>query len=293
MTVSTRPAGTAVEIPEKIDKVSFKAKTHLWEPQLKALCTRGFTPDRIISAALDCALKNPQIFDCDPKSIYLAMAKCARLSLDPGDGIDLVPLNNTVKQKVNGEWVETKVLMLEAWTGYKGLKALAIRQRLIRSMEEFCVYTGDEFTWALGLDAMLRHVPTSVAKRGELRGAYSIIRLPGGAKTFHYMPLEDIELIRKGSRSWGPKKYPAPIPWYCMKTVVRDYLSRQPQSGALAEAMADDDTAHVQTVDPETGEVLGAPAHNVVAADPPAPDDPSLDEILREDRRTVEREGGA
>jgi phage RecT family recombinase len=235
---------TVATIPEKTSKVTFKQDTAPWESQLAPLCIRGFTPGRILAGALNAGLKNPQIFECTPQSIFLALAKVARLALDVGEGIDLVPLNLKVNYRDGqGEWKSKHVLTLEAWTGYKGLKALASRQNIIRSMEETCVYEGDTFDFEKGLSEWLRHKPTSAAKRGNLRGAYSVIRLPGGAKTFHYMPIEDIEGIRVQSKQWGPEKVKTCPDWYAMKTVVRDYLSRQPQSGALAEALAYDDTA--------------------------------------------------
>lgn len=194
---------------------------------------RGFTAERLIAEAVEAATKEPKLLEAHPKSMYLALMKCARWGLDIGDGVYLVPINS--KQGMT----------VEAWPSYHGLKALAIRQGLVRGMEEYPVYAGDEFHYELGLDAQLRHIPTSEAKRGELRGAYTIIRLPGGVRTFHYLPVEDIESIRSNSRSWGPSQAKLCPPWYAMKTVVRDWLSRQPKSGALAEALEVDDTVQL------------------------------------------------
>lgn len=230
---------TSLILPDKTTKATFKTDVERWQPELAKLCSKGFTPDRIIAGALHAGIKNPAIFECDPKSIFLAFCKCARLRLDVGEGIDLVPLNQTIKTAQGPK----KVPMLEAWVSYKGLKALAKRENIIRGMDEYCVYEGDAFDYARGLNERLEHKPTSAAKRGKLRGAYSIIWLPRGIKTFHYLPIEDIEKVRAKSRSWGPEQYAACPDWYAMKTVVRDYLSRQPQSGALGEAIQSDDTA--------------------------------------------------
>lgn len=257
--------GTAVAIPEKMTKLSFKQDTARWVDELGRVCHKRVTPEGIVSSALHVGIKNPQIFDCEPKSIFLALAKCARLGLYPGGGgMALVPLNNKVK--VKGEW--TKVLQLEAWPEYQGLKALAIRQRMIAAMEEHCVKERDDFDFGLGLEPYLRHRPAST-NRGALTGAYSVIRLSGGGRTFHYMPIEDIEKIRATSRSWGPKDYPVCPDWYAMKTVVRDWMGRQPKEGALGEALALDDTAPAALMDPETGEVLesGEPVGALAAGD--------------------------
>jgi recombination protein RecT len=219
--------GTAVARPSTKD---FKVDIARLQNDLATVAYRGFTADRLMAEAVEAATKEPKILEASPKSLYLALMKCARWGLDIGEGVYLVPLN------VKGS------MTVEAWPSYQGLKALAIRQGLVRGMEEFVVYTGDEFDHELGLDAFLRHVPAPAAKRGELRGAYTIIRLPGSVKTFHYLPIEDIELTRANSRSWGPSQVKACPPWYAMKTVVRDWLSRQPKAGTLADALSVDDT---------------------------------------------------
>jgi recombination protein RecT len=207
---------------------------------------RGFTAERLLAECVEAATKEPKILEAHPRSVYLALMKCARWGLDIGDGVYLVPLNSK-----NG-------MTVEAWPSYHGLKALAIRQGLVRGMDEFPVYSGDEFEYELGLDARLRHVPASSAKRGELRGAYTIIRLPGGVKTFHYLPIEDIEVTRANSRSWGPTQVKGCPPWYAMKTVVRDWLSRQPKAGALADALEVDDTVQARPANvDEDGVVIG------------------------------------
>ena len=266
---------TALAIPAEISKVSFRTDIERWAPQIQQVAYKGFTPERVLAAALHAAVKEPKLFQATPHSLCLALMRCARLGLDIGETIHLVPLAS------NGK------ITVEAWPDYKGLKALAIRQRLVNSMEEFPVYQGDTFDYALGVESYLRHKPCLAAQRGPLIGAYSVIRLPFGGKTFHFLPLEDIEAVRAKSRSWSPAKgYKTCPPWYAMKTVVRDYLNRQPKLGALAEAMASDDTEPETAYDPETGEVL-TPAQITPGPidEPPAalgrtPDDEQLDQLL-------------
>lgn len=255
--------------------VGFKANVEKWSPELAKVAYRGFTADRVLTAALHAAVHEPKLFDATPVSLRLALVKVARWGLDIGDTVHLVPLQTKVKR--NGQ--ETYVTRVEAWPDYKGLKALAMRQGIVRGMEEFPVYAADRFEYALGLDAFLRHVPVAAKDRGKLIGAYSIIRLPYGAKTFHYLPIEDVDAIRKSSRSWGLEKFPACPPWYAMKTVVRDYLNRQPKQGALSEALAADDTEPEPPidVDPETGEIL---SQRPAALDQRTPADDDLDRRL-------------
>jgi recombination protein RecT len=219
------------------------------EPALVKVLPKHFTPDRVITAALMAASKQPDIATCSKESIALAIMKCARLGLDIGEDIHLIP----VKGK------------LEAWPDYKGLMRLAMQGGLVRDMVPYVVYKGDTFSYALGLEEYLKHQPCAAEKRGPLIGAYVIITKRYGVRTFHYMPIEDIETRRKASRSWGPRDYPACPEWYAKKTVIRDWLNRQPKSAKLSEAMSEDDLP--PNLDTETGELVS----EVAEADPYAP----------------------
>lgn len=267
----------------------FKADVKTWEPQLAAVAPKWFTPERITTLALQAAVHQPELQQVTKASLYLALIKVARWALDIGDGVHLVPL----RQKfTDSDGREGTRLIVEAWPDYKGLKALAIREGIVRSMDEYCVWKGDEFDYGLGLDAYLRHKPCAAARRGELLGAYTIITKPRGVRTFHYMPIEDVEQIRKSSRSWGPRKYPKCPPWYAMKSVVRNYLNRQPKTGVMASALEADESLELM-VDRSTGEIL-TPASPTQAIEPaPATQDTaeSMDEDLALDRAIATREG--
>lgn len=232
--------GTALTKPDQL-----RASIEPMADQLAAVAPKWFTPERIIAATLSAAAKDAAIFEADRKSLYLSLMKVARWGLDIGDGVDLVVVGGKV----------------DAWPDYRGLKALAIRQGLIRNAEEYVVYQGDAYTYEAGLNPILRHQPSGAG--GPIVAAYTIITLPRGLRTFNWMWLADIERIRAKSRSWGPGKVKDCPPWYAKKTVIRDYLNRQPKSGVLADAMkADDITDEPERVeaptviDPATGEVL-------------------------------------
>lgn len=248
--------GTAMAIPATTSKQSFKTDVSVWAPQLRQLIsTKGFTPERILAGAMSAALTNPDIFECDPTSIFLALAKAARLGLDIGEsGLYLVPLNKKISGKNGAQdrWLK----VCEGWVDYRGLKLLAIRAGLIRHMDEFVVYANDRFEYELGLRPRLEHKPTTNAEaRGLIVGGYSVIERRGLPTTFHYMPIDEIEARRAKSKSWSPEKFKLPPAWWVKKATVRDYLGHQPKTPEMIEALAADDTAE-ETVDLETGEIL-------------------------------------
>jgi recombination protein RecT len=284
MTAAAKPeVGTAVALPTQITKASFKTDVARWAPEIEKVATRGFTSDRVLAAALQAAVHEPKIFEATPQSLYLALMKSARWALDIGDTCHLVPLNKKISKR--GE-PDRYAVIVELWPDYKGLKALAMRQGIIRGMEEFVVFEGDQFDYQLGMDAFLRHQPNAnPAKRGKITGAYTVIRLPHNDRSFNYMPIDDIEAIRAKSKSWGPTAYPKCPAWYAKKTVVRDYLNRQPKQGALSEALAADDT---EEFDRETGEVFAQPQ----ISGPAASDDPELDD-RKLDEELLDQEDGS
>jgi phage RecT family recombinase len=192
--------------------------------EMAAVCFRYITPERIIAATLAAAVKESAIYEADRKSLYLALMKVARWGLDIGDGVDLVVIGGKV----------------DAWPDYRGLKALAMRQGIIRTSEEYVVFEGEPFEYEQGSAPRLKHTPLGIPGK-SLVGAYTSITLPHNRATFNFMYLHQIEAIRAKSRSWGPGKIKDCPPWYAKKTVIRDWLNRQPKSGAMADAFKHDD----------------------------------------------------
>lgn len=180
--------GTAVA---RVDQL--KQAVEPMTPELAAVCFKGFSPERIKASLYVAAAKNPEIFDADRRSLYIALMRVARYGLDIGDGIDLVPLN----KKQGNDWIKT----VEAWPDYKGLKALFIRHGIIRGAEETVVYEGETYRYEKGIDPILQHIPLSGDPLRPMVAAYSIIRLPRGEKTFNWLWLPQIEAVRAKSRS--------------------------------------------------------------------------------------------
>ena len=241
VTVSKKDAGKEIQTKILVD----------WADQINGTAWKNFDAARMAAGFAQAASKEPKLLEATPTSLFLALSNIARWGLDIGEGAHLVAISGRA----------------EAWPDYRGLKALAMRQGLIRHMEEYVVYEGDEFEYAFGLSPYLKHRPCSETLRGPLVGAYTVIEIRGLHPKFHFMPIADIERIRAKSRSWGPKQIRDCPPWYAKKTVVRDWLNRQPKVGALAEALAHDDVPEGEAVDVATGELLTpTPEHKQLVA---------------------------
>jgi len=227
-----------------------------WAERINRTAYKGFDAHRMAAGLAQAAAKDPALLECTPASMFLALSNIARWGLDIGDGAHLVWVNAKTGPKGQEQWVR----QAQAWPDYRGLKALAMRQGIVRRMEEFVVYEGDEFDRTQGLSETLYHKPCPEAKRGKITGAYTIITLPFQSKTFHYLPIGEIEQVRAKSKSWGPKFHTDCPPWYAMKTVCRNWLNRQPKTGVLGEALRHDDTEEIPEGEIEVPVASGAVA---------------------------------
>lgn len=224
-------AGTQLaKVPQ--DKDGVKALVQRMAPQIQALGGKYITPQAVLALTLDAAGKNPQLLECTNASLMRSLVKVSRLGLVIGEDVHLVPVKDS-----------SRGLQCEAWLDYRGMKKLLKRAGIIRDMREAPVYQHDKFEMELGLEERLVHIPKFPGDRGKLVGAYSIIQLPHGRKTFHFMSLDEIEAVRRGSRQWSPAKVAECPPWWAMKCVVRDWAARQPLSADLKLALQADDTA--------------------------------------------------
>jgi recombination protein RecT len=223
--------------------------------RITPLLPKGVALERIAQEIHFAAKKNDDFLKATPESILRAVARGVQLDLIFGESLHLVRFGTECTLVVD----------------YKGLAELAQRSGAARAVEADCVYEGDVFEFEKGLDAKLRHIPTSPTKRGKMLGAYCVIRRGGGVSTFDFMPMEDIEVIRKKSKSWSPDKVGPCPPWYAMKTVTRRTLKLVPKNPKLIIALAAaDDLEEIPAGDFEVMEPTGPQLTAGPVADLPA-----------------------
>jgi recombination protein RecT len=200
--------------------------------QIQPFLPQGASVDAVAHAVQLAALKNPQLLAAIPSSLVVAVTRGLRAGLDIGEEWHLLTFKNKdLSAKHNRD-----VYDVIGHADYKALAHLAIAAGAVRYVDPHIVREGDEFAYQLGLDKRLDHRPQ--AKRGaKITGAYVILTLPYGMREFHYMERADIEVVRQKSKSWA-KQALEDIPWYALKTVVRQGLKLLPKDKRLAKALA-------------------------------------------------------
>lgn len=239
------------------------------EEQIRPFLPVGVSYARVVAAAQLAAMKTPALHQCTPQSLVMSIAKILQWGLEIGETAHLVPFGRECTPIAD----------------YKGLAHLMIEFGAVRHVDARCVYANEFFEQVQGSDARITHQPLADAKaRGALIGAYCILRLPFQQVVFDFMPIADIDAIRKAhSKQWGKGDCPA---WYAKKTVVRQVakliLKGRKASRALdvIEQDAQQEFGAI-TADVDDDEIV-APQQPLRLERSPAPDEAtmSLEEAL-------------
>jgi len=195
--------------------------------ELGKVLPKSMDRERFVRSTLIALSKSPNVLACTPNSILRCLLEAASEGLEPTGlfgGAWLVPFGN----------VCTLI------RSYVGLCKLVRRSGEIASIEARVIRDGDMIELEYGLEQRFRHVP-SIPPRGEIVGAYSMVRLLNGAVSVEMMARDEIEKVRAVSkaRNSGPWK-----DWYeemARKTVLRRHCKYLPLDDLAVQAIQADD----------------------------------------------------
>jgi recombination protein RecT len=228
---------------------------------------RGFDADRFSRLLLTAANTTPALFECDPTSFLAAGVSAAQLGLEPNDARGLaylLPYNDSKRGKI-----------VQLIIGYRGMMDLARRSGMVSSINAFPVYEGDEFTYALGLDPTLHHVPADGDEDPrKMTHVYAVAKVNGDPQ-FVVMTRKQIDKTRNGVKG-SDSPY---SPWskhyveMARKTAIRRLCKYLPQTVEMAQALAVEERPlnlsdmgqityegadHDDAIDLDTGEIMPA-----------------------------------
>lgn len=153
--------------------------------------------ERFIQLAYQAVVRSPELLKCSPESLIVSIMKAAEIGLEPtgSAGGHLVPM------RTNVGYVASFI------PDYRALIRLAIQSGSVASVESHVVRSGDTFSYTLGLDKKLLHIP-SLAGDGEITHVYAIAWLPPGCGTnsrFEIMTKSEIDGVAfRRKRDGGP-----------------------------------------------------------------------------------------
>ncbi len=231
----------------------------------------GMSQERFARLLLTAANTNPGLLECSPRSFLAAGVTAAQLGLEPNDprGLAyLIPFND----KKRGRIVNFIV-------GYRGMIELARRSGMVTSIFAYAVYEGDVFSYKLGLDPDLQHIPNPDGDEDpkKITHAYAVAKI-GGDSQFVVLTRKQVEKARSSSRG-SDSSY---SPWQthyaemAIKTAIRRLCKMLPQSvemakadtlderplniGDLGQVVADDEALEVNELDEAKAAAIEATA---------------------------------
>ena len=250
-----------------------------FKQSVAAALPKHLTPDRFVRVALNATMKNPELLQCTQDSFFRCLLELSAYGIEPdGRRAHLIPRNvNVAKPGEAKKWQKQCTVIID----YKGLAELVRRSGDVSYIHADVVYKGDEWSFAYGSNAHLRHVPQ---ERGAERAvaAYSFVKLKDGTEDFIVMFPSEIDKIRKRSKNSDSGPWQDDWGEMAKKTVFRRHSKWLPLSPDVRDAVENDQDA----VDVES--TLDGPQFNDTDA-ASAGTQGKLDEV-KESLRTAEPE---
>jgi phage RecT family recombinase len=209
--------------------LSDEAKT-----QIAPLLSPGISLERVVSTIYQVVADNPELLECTPASLIMAVGKGVKWDLEFGETVHLVPFNVKVSKKGQADRWEKRA---KAIRDYKGDIELVVRSGAARAVDAQCFYENEPFKYEQGTSPYIEHHPiVDGVKRGKMLGAYAWARISvRDPIKIAVMSVAEIDKIRQEkSKSW--KEGPLPD-WYARKTMVHQVTKAIPKNPKLAEVL--------------------------------------------------------
>ena len=194
-------------------------------PQFKAALPSHVSVERFVRVTLTAIQTSPALLEADRRSLYAAATRAAQTGLLP-DGRE----GAIVTFKGQAQWMPMVA----------GIMKLVRNSGEISTWSVQAVYENDAFDFELGDNERIVHKP-ALKNRGPIIGAYSIVTMKDGERSREFMSAEEIDAIRKRSRSGGSGPWVTDYAEMAKKTVVRRHAKRLPMSTDLDGVLHEDD----------------------------------------------------
>lgn len=220
------------------------------------------------------AATNPDLLHADRRTLFLAGIKCAADGLEPdGRQAALVIYNTKIKRRDPQTRldVEFRIDAVQYMPMIAGIRERMRNTGQVDSADAQVVYEKDAFHYALGDNAYIDHKPPPLnEERGEIIGAYAIIRLKNGEVLRDVMSRREIEVTRSQSRAKDSLMWTKYYGEAARKTVLRRCSKAAPQTSEL-ERLMDRDDEPLPTELPALPELSSLPAYQPKPVEPEPP----------------------
>jgi len=207
--------------------------------KIKATLPRHITVDKMIAIVMNSIRRTPKIAECTPISVYSCVMQAAQLGIPPDDirGLAyIIPFWNKHKNSYEAQLMP----------GYKGFIQLAKESGEIVDCYSRVVYSREPFTIREGTERILEHTPLPPHQRGEVIGAYTVLQLRNGIKTFTFMWEEEIQACRRRSKAANDGPWVTDTDEMRKKTTIRRAMKTLNLSPTIDKAVALDELVETE-----------------------------------------------
>lgn len=189
--------------------------------QIALALPSNMDPARFVRIALTATHKNPKLLDCTQESFFNCLLQLGSWGLAPDNrAAHLVPFGRECTLIVD----------------YKGICELLRRNGDILALHADVVGANDQFEIRFGTNAVLDHVP-NLANRGEIIAAYSWVKLPNGGEEYDVMGVDEIQAVRRRSKTPDSGPWKTDFNEMAKKTVFRRHSKMLPLSPIVREVL--------------------------------------------------------
>jgi recombination protein RecT len=212
--------------------------------EFKAALPAQIPVDRFIRTTITAVQMQPQLLECDRRSLLGACMKAAQDGLLP-DGREAALV---IFRSKDGPLAQYMPMV-------GGILKKIRNSGELASISAHVVYSNDQFDYDLGDDEKINHKPFLGADRGQPIAAYAIAKTKDGAIYREVMSVAEINKVRQASRAKDAGPW---VQWWdemARKTVIRRIAKRLPSSADLDQTLE---------LDNETTGFVQAPAAEIV-----------------------------
>jgi recombinational DNA repair protein RecT len=191
----------------------------------------GVTLERVAAELVLASRKTPNLDRCVPAELVDAVCRALQTGGTIGTDVYIVPFFSSQRS------VHEPTVMLD----YKFKVELVVHAGGARSIDARPVWSDEmkDFAVHYGSNPRIEHTPSKAPARDrKLMGAYSVAFLGyNHAPKIHWMPIDEIEAIRKKSKQWNPEKVKLCPGWYACARTVHQIVKLLPKNAKLRAVM--------------------------------------------------------
>lgn len=221
-----------------------------FKEQVALALPKHMTPERFSRIALTALQRTPKLQDCTQASLFKCLLDLSAAGLEPdGRRAYLIPYGT-----------ECTLIL-----SYMGMIELVRRSGDVVSIRSELVCENDEFSWENG---KVTHKVDWRKPRGEIQAVYAEAVLKSGETQTATMTKDEVDAIRKRSRSGSSGPWVTDYGEMAKKTSLRRLCKLLPLSSEIAEHIdKDNDVALERDVTPVPQAALKLPSQEVQQED--------------------------